>query len=110
MRLEVIKEQIKRDWDNFFLDQSFRISDYYGRYAISDNLWTIGEKLPEVASKSHHIVGVYIALMENRLLPDVTCDEVQKHIVEILSKFNMRILVTGNFFKDVSVIVFKKHE
>ena len=43
-------------------------------------------------------------------MSEVTHDEVQKHIVDILSKDNMRILVTGNFFKDVSTIVFKGHE
>ena len=66
IRLELIKEQIKRDWDNFFLGQSHRISDYYGRYAVSDNLWTIDEKLSEVASKSCRFVGVRIVLMESR--------------------------------------------
>lgn len=47
-RLEVLKEQVKRDWENFFLGQSYRISDYFGRYILTDNLWILDEKLPEV--------------------------------------------------------------
>jgi insulysin len=62
-RLEVIKEkvcnishlllgirsiccaQIKRDWENFFLGQSYQLSDYYGRYFMNEKQWTISEKL-----------------------------------------------------------------
>ena len=37
-------------WQNFFLDQSYRLSEYYGRYLIDSGRWTIDEKLPEVPS------------------------------------------------------------
>ena len=37
--------QIKRDWENFFLGQSYQLSDYYGRYLMNEKQWTILEKL-----------------------------------------------------------------
>lgn len=37
--------QIKRDWENFFLGQSYQLSDYYGRYFMNEKQWTILEKL-----------------------------------------------------------------
>jgi len=40
--------QLKRDWVNFFLGQSCRISDYHARYLLSERQWTIEESLPEI--------------------------------------------------------------
>ena len=37
--------QIRRDWENFFLGQSYQLSDYYGRYLMNEKQWTIQEKL-----------------------------------------------------------------
>lgn len=77
-------DQVKRDWENFFMGQSYRISDYYGRYMLTDNLWTLDQKLPEV--------------------PLVTVEKLQQHIALLLSKVNMRILINGNMYKDVSAV------
>lgn len=49
---------------------------------LTDNLWTLDEKLPEV--------------------PGVTAETLQQHIALLLSKVNMRILINGNLYKDVS--------
>jgi secreted Zn-dependent insulinase-like peptidase len=49
-RLEVMKEQAKREWENFFLGQTYRISDYYGRYLLNEKQWTIQEKLAALSS------------------------------------------------------------
>ncbi|KAF7969517.1 hypothetical protein HWV62_27003 [Athelia sp. TMB] len=84
-RLEVMKEQVKRDWENFFLGQSYRISDYYGRSMLTKTLWTLDEKLPEI--------------------PLVTTETLQQHIAVLLSKVNMRILINGNMYKDEAIRV-----
>ncbi|KAJ7481222.1 Metalloenzyme, LuxS/M16 peptidase-like protein [Mycena galericulata] len=73
IRLAVMKEQAKRDLENFFLGQSYSLSDYYGRY---------------------------ILLQE---LPSVTAEELQQHIKLLLSEVHMRILVTGNLYKDEAI-------
>jgi insulysin len=56
-RLEVMKEQLKRDWKNFFLEQPYRISDHHGRYLLTYKTWTIAEKLNEVSSELFNCHG-----------------------------------------------------
>jgi insulysin len=43
--------QTKRDWENFFLGQTYQLSDYYGRYLITERQWTILEKLQALGCK-----------------------------------------------------------
>lgn len=45
-------EKLKRSWENFFLGQTYQISEYYGKYPLTENLWLLNEKLPEIACKS----------------------------------------------------------
>ncbi|KII88123.1 hypothetical protein PLICRDRAFT_160956 [Plicaturopsis crispa FD-325 SS-3] len=85
VRLEVMKEQIKRDWENFFMGQSYRISDYYGRALLTEKQWTLAEKLP--------------------LVPLVTAAEVQEHARQLLSAVNIRMLVGGNMYKDEALSI-----
>ena len=65
-RLSVIKEQVtfllvsfpsllnlticklRLEWENFFLEKSYNISDFYTRYVLSERQWTIEEKLAEL--------------------------------------------------------------
>ncbi|KAF8637420.1 hypothetical protein AX17_002915 [Amanita inopinata Kibby_2008] len=82
-RLETIKEQAKRTWENFFMGQSYHLSDYYGRYLISEQQWTVEEKLRELSS--------------------ITTEEIQAHMKNLLSQVHLRILVTGNIFKDDAI-------
>ena len=49
-RLNAKKQEVKRDWENFFLEQPFRISDYYTRYIMTHKQWTLKEKLDEISS------------------------------------------------------------
>lgn len=44
--------QVKRDWENFFMDQGYRLSDYYTQYLLTHDTWTIAEKLQEISSES----------------------------------------------------------
>jgi len=43
--------QAKREWENFFFGQSYQLSDYYGRYLLSAQQWTLVEKLEELPCK-----------------------------------------------------------
>ncbi|KAJ6525427.1 Metalloenzyme, LuxS/M16 peptidase-like protein [Mycena vulgaris] len=82
-RLAVMKEQAKRDLENFFLGQSYVLSDYYGRYMMAQQQWTVAKLLEE--------------------LPSVTVEDLQQHIKLLLSEVHMRILVCGNLYKDEAV-------
>ncbi|KAG0697015.1 Metalloenzyme, LuxS/M16 peptidase-like protein [Suillus ampliporus] len=82
-RLAVIKEKVKRDWENFFLDQGYRLSDYYTQHMLAHHTWTIAEKLQEVSN--------------------ITQDELQGHIGDLLARLNIEMLVTGNMHKDEAI-------
>lgn len=82
-RLASMKEQAQREWRNFFLGQSYTLSDYYARYIMTETQWTIEEKLRE--------------------LPSITAQEVQSHAKGLLKGVNLRMLVAGNIYKDDAV-------
>ncbi|KAJ7137711.1 insulin-degrading enzyme [Mycena epipterygia] len=82
-RLAVMKEQAKRDLDNFFLGQSYVLSDHYARYIMTQRQWRLETLLQE--------------------LPSITPEELQQHIRLLLSEVHMRILVTGNLYKDEAI-------
>ncbi|KAI0032813.1 Metalloenzyme, LuxS/M16 peptidase-like protein [Vararia minispora EC-137] len=75
-RLDVMKEQTKREWENFFLGQTYRISDYYTRYLLNERQWTIQEKLEALSS--------------------VTVQGVRGHAEKLLSRTRANVLVVGN--------------
>lgn len=82
-RLNVMREKLKREWDNFFLNQSYQLSDYYGRYILTHQAWTIEEQLKE--------------------LPGVKLEEVETHIKQLLERVNIQMLVIGNMYKDQAI-------
>ncbi|KAJ7074118.1 Metalloenzyme, LuxS/M16 peptidase-like protein [Mycena amicta] len=82
-RLEIMKEQVKRDLENFWLGQSYTLSEYFARYATSETQWTTEELLKE--------------------LPTTTAEELQKHIQLLLTQVHMRIIVAGNVYKDEAI-------
>ena len=49
-RLDIIRERLERDWKNFFLNQSYKVSDYHGRYALNKSQWTVEERLAVLPS------------------------------------------------------------
>ncbi len=51
-RLHVKKQELIRDWENFFLDQPYRMSDYYTRYLMTEKQFLLTEKLAEVVCES----------------------------------------------------------
>jgi insulysin len=44
--------QAKRDLENFFLGQSYALSDYYGRYITAQQQWTLEKLLEQLPSTS----------------------------------------------------------
>ncbi|KAF7295456.1 Insulin-degrading enzyme [Mycena indigotica] len=82
-RLEIMKEQVKRELENFWLGQSYTLSDHFARYATSEIQWSTEEMLQE--------------------LPTTTAEELQKHIRLLLSEVHMRIVVSGNVYKDEAI-------
>ncbi|KAL6301582.1 insulin-degrading enzyme [Sparassis latifolia] len=82
-RLQVMKDLAKRDWENFFLGQPYRLSDYFAHYLTMDQQWTFAEKLEEIES--------------------ITVEELQAHVPQLLSKLYMRMLIVGNMHKDDAV-------
>ncbi|ESK89443.1 insulin-degrading enzyme [Moniliophthora roreri MCA 2997] len=82
-RLDIMKEQTKKNLENFFLIQSHELADYYTFYLMSETAWTAEELLKE--------------------LPSITVEEVQKHGLYLLSQVHMNILVMGNVTQDQAV-------
>ncbi|PPQ98811.1 hypothetical protein CVT24_003365 [Panaeolus cyanescens] len=89
-RLSVLKEQARREWENFFLGQSYTLSDYYGRYLMTERQWTVDEKLKE--------------------LPAITANEIQDHVKKLLAQVNIRMLIMGNIFKDEAIKIAEEAE
>ncbi|TCD63541.1 Insulinase (Peptidase M16) [Steccherinum ochraceum] len=82
-RLNLKKEELRRDWENFFLDQPYRISDYFSRHILTETDFTLMEKLEELTT--------------------ITPDDIQQHITKLLSKVHIRLLVVGNMYKDEAI-------
>ncbi|KAF5347143.1 hypothetical protein D9757_013657 [Collybiopsis confluens] len=82
-RLDVMVEQNKHQWENFFLGQSYQLSEYYGRYLMTKEQWTVDESLKE--------------------LPTVTVEEIRQHAKNLLSNAKLRVLVGGNVYKDEAI-------
>ncbi|TFY62947.1 hypothetical protein EVJ58_g3532 [Rhodofomes roseus] len=82
-RLEVMKDQAKRDYENFYMGPSFRVSDYYGRHLLTEQQWILAEKLAEVSS--------------------ITIEEIEAHAARLLSRAHSRMLVVGNMTRDGAI-------
>jgi insulysin len=89
-RLEVMKEKLKRDWKNFFMSQSYQLSDYYTRYILTHGAWTMEEQLQEVSG--------------------ITSEEVKSHCARLLANVNIRMLALGNIYKDQAIALSKDVE
>ncbi|KAJ3551779.1 hypothetical protein NM688_g4513 [Phlebia brevispora] len=81
--LNIVRERVIRDYQNFFLSQPYRISDYFARYIMSEKQWPIQEKLAE--------------------LKTVTPEELQAHVEELFAQCNIQALALGNLYKDDAV-------
>ncbi|EKM58998.1 uncharacterized protein PHACADRAFT_249147 [Phanerochaete carnosa HHB-10118-sp] len=75
-RLKVFSEQLERSYKNFYLGQPSNLSQYYISAALVERTWTPLEKLAE--------------------LPHITCESVEQHKRDLLSKLHFEGLITGN--------------
>jgi insulysin len=93
-RLEVMREQTKQEWENFFLDRPQRVSDYYGRYLMNHGQWTFQQKLEALPCKWDYTWRLYGA--NYLVILAVTVDDVQNHIEKLLSSLHIKITLVGN--------------
>ncbi|KAN0077100.1 Metalloenzyme, LuxS/M16 peptidase-like protein [Tylopilus felleus] len=89
-RLEVMKEKLKRQWENFFMSQSYQLSDHYALNILTHNPWTVEERLREVSG--------------------ITVEEVESHSIRLLANVNIRMLALGNLYKDHVIALSKDVE
>ncbi|KAJ8083457.1 metalloprotease [Marasmius tenuissimus] len=75
-RLRIMIERRKKQWENFFLGESYNLARSYSSHCLSAVSWLKEELLEELKS--------------------VTAGEVQEHGPKILSRVHMDILVLGN--------------
>ncbi|KAG8912214.1 Insulinase (Peptidase M16) [Tulasnella sp. 408] len=81
-RFNVLKEQLRQEYENMAMDQPYHTSDYYARYLLSPKAWTPAEKLAELNA--------------------LRSEDVRLHIREFLSRTYIQALVHGNLMKDSS--------
>ncbi|KAL4067799.1 Metalloenzyme, LuxS/M16 peptidase-like protein [Scleroderma citrinum] len=84
-RLNVMKEKLKREYDNFFMNQSYQLSDYYGRYILTHQAWTVEEQLKELSG--------------------VTLEDIDTHSKRLLERVSIQMLVFGNMYKDQAIVL-----
>ncbi|KAI0634940.1 LuxS/MPP-like metallohydrolase [Trametes polyzona] len=82
-RLHVIKENIQREYENFYMGQPSNLSEYYATWLFMPTIWTPAEKLTELS-------GINEA-------------DVERHRDDILSKISIEMLVNGNVSRERSV-------
>ncbi|KAK1219159.1 metalloprotease [Marasmius sp. AFHP31] len=75
-RLNIMIERRKKQWENFFLGESYNLARYYSSHCLSAVSWLKEDLLEELKS--------------------VTAEEVQEHGPKVLSQAHMDILVLGN--------------
>lgn len=98
----ILGDQARREYENFFLGQPYTLSDYYGRYLMAQRQWTVNEKLAELPCESFEITLDPAA----ETFPAITADDIQAHMRELLSQVNIRILAMGNIYKDVCILLY----
>lgn len=55
-RFELIRDQLRRNWNNFHMEEPYSLASYFSRYADSQQQWTPKEKLAELEYITHEDV------------------------------------------------------
>ncbi|PWN53939.1 hypothetical protein IE53DRAFT_76240 [Violaceomyces palustris] len=79
-RFDIIKDQVKRDYENFQLEAPYQHANYYTTFLLNERMWTAEEKLVEI---------------EN-----VRAEDVQRFLPELLGRLHIEMLVHGNLRKE----------
>ncbi|EIW56019.1 LuxS/MPP-like metallohydrolase [Trametes versicolor FP-101664 SS1] len=82
-RLRVVKEEIQREYENFYMSQPSALSESYATWMFMPTIWTPAEKLPE--------------------LPLISESDVERHRDDLLSKVFIEALVNGNLTQGKSL-------
>ncbi|GBE85090.1 Putative zinc protease [Sparassis crispa] len=82
-RLAVFKEQVGREYKNFYLGQPSNLSEAFAARLLMPIVWTPNEKLAELAS--------------------INVSDVERHKTELLSKVYIEALVNGNLNKEQAI-------
>ncbi|KAE9395045.1 insulin-degrading enzyme [Gymnopus androsaceus JB14] len=82
-RMRVMIEQIKQSWENFFFQQSYQLSEYYWQYLMTKEQWMVEEYLKELLT--------------------ISTEEICQHAKALLSNARLKILVSGNIYKDEAI-------
>ncbi|KAI1798428.1 LuxS/MPP-like metallohydrolase [Ganoderma leucocontextum] len=82
-RLRVLKEKLKREYDNFYLGQPSNLANSFATWYLRPRVWTPAMKLTELSS--------------------ITEAEIECHRDALLSKVSIDMLVTGNFTRERSL-------
>ncbi|OBZ78124.1 Insulin-degrading enzyme [Grifola frondosa] len=82
-RLKVIKEQVKLEYENFYLGQPSNLSENFAAWNFMPTVWTPHDKLLE--------------------LPTVFEYDVQRHKDDLFSKVSLEVLCNGNIDEEVAV-------
>ena len=79
-RFAIVHDQVRRNYENFDLEEPFQHAAYYSTYLVTERMWTQHEKL--------------------RVVNDVTAQDVQKYISELFQQMHVEMLVHGNLTRD----------
>ncbi|WFD22426.1 insulysin [Malassezia equina] len=75
-RFEIIKDQVRRNYQNFDMEEPFQHAAYYSTYLLTEQMWTQHEKL--------------------QIIDDVKAADVQAYIPELCGSLFIDMLVHGN--------------
>ncbi|KAI0795391.1 LuxS/MPP-like metallohydrolase [Abortiporus biennis] len=84
-RFGVIAEQLRREYQNFFIRPPAMLAEHYGTCVLMPIIWTPEDKLSE--------------------LPYITLEDVERHKRDLLSKMYIEALITGNIEEEQAVSV-----
>ncbi|KAN0065153.1 metalloprotease [Thecaphora frezii] len=79
-RFEIIKDRVRRSWENFNMEEPYRHAHFYMTYLLQNKMWTPKEKLAE--------------------LEHLTANEVQQFLPELLRRMHVELLAHGNLQRD----------
>jgi insulysin len=75
-RFGLIKDQVRRGYENFRLEAPYQHANYYATYLLVERMWTAEEKLRE--------------------LDALTAEDVQRFLPDLLGRLHVEMLVHGN--------------
>ncbi|KOS15541.1 ste23-metalloprotease involved in a-factor processing [Malassezia pachydermatis] len=81
-RFLIIKEQVRRNYENFDVEEPYQHAAYYSSYLLTEHMWTQHDKLKVISS--------------------ITAKDVQTYQAELLSALHAEMLVHGNMSASVA--------